>query len=83
MMLRKDYMLAIVIVNYEGRCIFTELAGSWTVVFEFQCCLSMHVSVFLHGDEVYFCNNIICRNSLVGSCCVNMSMLVCMCGVIC
>lgn len=45
MMLRKDYMLAIVIVNYEGRCIFTELAGSWTVVFEFQYCLSMHVSV--------------------------------------
>lgn len=45
MMLGKDYMLAIVIVNYEGRCIFTELAGSWTVVFEFQCCLSMHVSV--------------------------------------
>lgn len=45
MMLGKDYMLAIVIVNYEGRCIFTELAGSWTVVLEFECCLSMHVSV--------------------------------------
>lgn len=46
--------------------------------------LSEHacVCVFLHGDEVYFCNDIICRNSLVGSCCVNMSMLVCMCGVV-
>lgn len=45
MMLGKDYMLAIVIVNYEGRCIFTELAGSGTVALEFECCLSVHVSV--------------------------------------
>lgn len=82
MMLGKDYMLAIVIVNYEGRCIFTELAGSWTVVFEFQCCLSMHVSVSSYMGMKFISVMTSSAESLVGSCCVNMSMLVCMCGVV-